>query len=126
MYQQIICKINNLSYEIISLFYNNTINKNDVKQFKHILKIESNCLKILSNILNKDIDINDIKNIYLYLSSLESLITSSVKNYNILLKQHEFELKDINYFQIQDSTIEENKNNIEIIESYIKKLELKY
>lgn len=126
IYDQLVFRVNSLSYLLNNFFSSNRITLEDAINFRKILKKESRCLKILSSILYKNENVHMYKYIYLYLSALETVISKSTKNYNILLKQNEYELKNINYYHPQDSNLTDNINDMELVETYIKKLELKY
>ena len=123
--ERIIYQMNDITYKLINFFdYSDPELAEEIKIFKNILKLERECLNKLSIILNQKEDVNYIIDVYLYLSALESIMTSSLNDYNILLKKHEMELKNIDYYKIQDNTLEENENNMIILEQYIKKLKI--
>lgn len=123
--ERIIYQMNDITYKLIDFFdYSDPELAEEIKIFKNILKLERECLNKLSIILKQKEEVNFIIDVYLYLSALETIMTSSLNDYNILLKKHEMELKNIDYYKIQDNTLEENENNIIILEQYIKKLKI--
>jgi hypothetical protein len=123
--ERIIYLMNDITYKLINFFdYSDPDLAEEIKIFKNILKLERECLNKLSIILKQREEVNYIIDVYLYLSALETIMTSSLNDYNILLKKHEMELKNIDYYKIQDNTLEENENNMIILEQYIKKLKI--
>lgn len=123
--ERIIYQMNDITYKLIDFFdYSDPELAEEIKIFKNILKLERECLNKLSIILKQKEEVNYIIDVYLYLSALETIMTSSLNDYNILLKKHEMELKNIDYYKIQDNTLEDNENNMIILEQYIKKLKI--